>query len=104
MSAEQGTAGTGIDILVVRELTGGMSFGQPKKTEEISAGAGGGKIRRAIDTMVYTTPEIERIAHVGFRAARERRKKLTSIDKANVLENGVLWRDVVTWSARNTRT
>ena len=86
----------GIDILVVRELTGGMYFGQPKKTEEISAGAGKGKIQRAIDTMVYTTPEIERIAHVAFRAARGRRKKLTSIDKANVLENGVLWREVVT--------
>src|ERR1700689_2725965 len=88
--------GDGIDILVVRELTGGMYFGQPKKTEEISAGAGKGTIQRAIDTMVYTTPEIERIAHVAFRTARLRRKKLTSIDKANVLENGVLWRDVVT--------
>ena len=88
--------GDGIDILVVRELTGGMYFGQPKKTEEISTGTGQGTILRAIDTMVYTTPEIERIAHVGFHAARLRRKKLTSIDKANVLENGVLWRDVVT--------
>src|SRR3984957_1539371 len=88
--------GDGIDILVVRELTGGMYFGQPKKTEEISGGSGKGKIFRAIDTMVYTTPEIERIAHVAFAAARLRRKKLTSIDKANVLENGVLWRDVVT--------
>jgi 3-isopropylmalate dehydrogenase len=83
--------GDGIDILVVRELTGGMYFGQPKKTEDL----GDGK-RRAIDTMVYTTPEIERIAHVGFRAAQSRRKKLTSIDKANVLENGILWREVVT--------
>jgi len=92
--------GNGIDILVVRELTGGMYFGQPKKTEEISAGAGKGKILRAIDTMVYTTPEIERIAHVAFRAARVRRKKLTSIDKANVLENGVLWRDVVMTAGR----
>ncbi|MBI3878791.1 MAG: 3-isopropylmalate dehydrogenase [Verrucomicrobia bacterium] len=82
--------GDGIDILVVRELTGGMYFGQPKKTEEIPGG------HRAIDTMVYTTPEIERIAHVAFKAARLRRKKLCSIDKANVLENGVLWRDVVT--------
>jgi hypothetical protein len=80
--------GDGIDILVVRELTGGMYFGQPKKTEEIPGG------HRAIDTMVYTTPEIERIAHVAFRAARLRRKKVTSIDKANVLENGVLWREV----------
>jgi 3-isopropylmalate dehydrogenase len=87
--------GDGIDILVVRELTGGMYFGTPKKTEEISAGPGKGTIHRAIDTMVYTTPEIERIAHVAFRTARLRRKKLTSIDKANVLENGILWREVV---------
>ncbi len=83
--------GDGIDILVVRELTGGMYFGQPKKTEDL-----GGGNQRAIDTMVYTTPEIERIAQVAFRAAQLRRKKVTSIDKANVLENGVLWRDVVT--------
>src|SRR3954463_10614620 len=72
--------GDGIDVLVVRELTGGMYFGQPKKTEDL-----GGGYSRAIDTMVYTTPEIERIAHVAFKAAKLRRKKLTSIDKANVL-------------------
>ena len=83
--------GDGLDILVVRELTGGMYFGQPKKTEDLGNGQ-----QRAIDTMVYTTGEIERIAHVAFRAAQLRRKKVTSIDKANVLENGVLWRDVVT--------
>jgi 3-isopropylmalate dehydrogenase len=88
--------GDGIDILVVRELTGGMYFGQPKKTEDI----GGGNFR-AIDTMVYTTPEIERIAHVAFKAAKLRRKKLTSIDKANVLENGILWREVVTRVGKN---
>src|SRR5262249_4446794 len=81
--------GDGIDILVVRELTGGVYFGEPKKTEKIPGG------HRAIDTMVYTTQEIERIAQVAFQAARTRRKKLTSADKANVLENGVLWRDVV---------
>jgi len=88
--------GGGIDILVVRELTGGMYFGQPKKTEDL----GGGNFR-AIDTMVYTTPEIERIAHVAFKAAQLRRKKLTSIDKANVLENGILWREVVTRVGKN---
>jgi 3-isopropylmalate dehydrogenase len=88
--------GDGIDILVVRELTGGMYFGQPKKTEEISAGQ-----FRAIDTMVYTTPEIERIARVAFTSARLRRKKVTSIDKANVLENGILWREVVTRVGKN---
>jgi 3-isopropylmalate dehydrogenase len=86
--------GDGLDLLVVRELTGGMYFGQPKLTEEITDGAR--TFRRAIDTMVYTEPEIERIAHVSFQAAQLRRKKVTSIDKANVLENGVLWREVVT--------
>jgi 3-isopropylmalate dehydrogenase len=88
--------GDGIDILVVRELTGGIYFGQPKKTEDL-----GGGNSRAIDTMVYTTPEIERIAHVAFKAAKLRRKKLTSIDKANVLENGILWREVVTRVGKN---
>src|SRR5271163_447908 len=85
--------GNGIDILVVRELTGGMYFGQPKKTEDI-----GGGNQRAIDTMVYTTDEIERIAHVAFKEAKKirQKKKVTSIDKANVLENGILWREVVT--------
>lgn len=83
--------GDGIDILVVRELTGGMYFGEPKQT---GPSEGGGQC--AIDTMVYTTPEIERIAQVAFRAAQSRRKKVTSIDKANVLENGMLWREVVT--------
>jgi 3-isopropylmalate dehydrogenase len=87
-----------IDILVVRELTGGLYFGTPKTAEHLENGQ-----RRAIDTMVYTTAEIERIAHVAFRAAQERGHtrpghipKVTSIDKANVLENGVLWREVVT--------
>jgi 3-isopropylmalate dehydrogenase len=68
-----------------------LYFGEPKKTEDLGNGQ-----TRAIDTMVYTTSEIERIARVGFKAAQLRRKKLTSIDKANVLENGVLWREVVT--------
>ncbi|HXT42472.1 MAG TPA: 3-isopropylmalate dehydrogenase [Candidatus Angelobacter sp.] len=87
--------GDGVDVLVVRELTGGMYFGQPKKTEPVSPA-----VQRAIDTMVYTTPEIERIGHVAFKAARQRRRKVTSIDKANVLENGVLWREVVTSVAK----
>jgi len=86
--------GDGLDMLVVRELTGGLYFGQPKKTEAVTDGDK--TFQRAIDTMVYTTPEIERIAHVAFKAARLRRRKVTSIDKANVLENGVLWREVVT--------
>ena len=98
--------GNGIDLLVVRELTGGMYFGQPKLTEVIAEKEAVHpqdrkktrrirRIERAIDTMVYTEPEIERIAHVAFNAARLRRNKVTSIDKANVLENGVLWRKVV---------
>ncbi len=90
----------GIDILVIRELTGGLYFGQPKGSEDL----GGGQ-RRATDTMVYTTAEIERITHVAFAAAQTRKKsggqgKVTSIDKANVLENGILWRDVVTSVAK----
>ena len=102
--------GDGIDILVVRELTGGMYFGKPKRTEEFfyeepqadqSQTSTVRKCLRAIDTMVYTTPEIERIAHVAFKAAALRRKKVCSIDKANVLENGVLWRDVVTRVAKD---
>lgn len=83
--------GSGIDIMVVRELTGGVYFTNPKWTEELDDGH-----RRAVDTMGYSTPEIERIARVAFLLARERRRKVTSIDKANVLENGILWREVVT--------
>jgi 3-isopropylmalate dehydrogenase len=79
----------GFDVLCVRELTGGLYFGQPKQTRE----EGGETI--AVDTMVYRSSEIERIAHVAFRAAQGRGKKLTSVDKANVLENGVLWRKTV---------
>lgn len=91
--------GEGIDILVVRELTAGLYFG-PKSTEEIVELHETTKVprsyRKAVDTMVITCGEIERIAHVAFQAAQQRRKKLTSIDKANVLENGALWREVVT--------
>jgi 3-isopropylmalate dehydrogenase len=82
--------GEGFDILIVRELTGGIYFGQPKGREKIATG------ERGFDTLVYTTPEIERIAHVAFQAARKRTKKVTSIDKANVLTTMVLWREVVT--------
>ena len=75
--------------MIVRELTGGIYFGQPKGREK------SGTIEKAFDTLVYTTPEIERIAHVAFRTARKRAKKVTSIDKANVLTTMVLWREVV---------
>lgn len=87
----------GIDIVCIRELTGGIYFGQPKATEDLP---GGGK--RAIDTMVYTTEEIERIAEVAAKTALSRGKKVCSVDKANVLETSVLWRTTVTeFFARN---
>lgn len=82
--------GEGFDILCVRELTGGIYFGQPKGRE------GEGQGEKAYDTMVYTRREIERIAHMAFAAARMRRKLVTSVDKANVLTVMVLWREVVT--------
>jgi len=79
----------GFDVLCVRELTGGLYFGQPKHTRQEDNDV------IAVDTMVYKRSEIERIAHVAFKAAQGRRKHLTSIDKANVLENSVLWRKTV---------
>lgn len=74
----------GTDILVVRELTGGLYFGPKEKTSE-----------KALDTMLYTRPEIERIVRAGFEAAKLRKKKLTSVDKANILESSRLWREIV---------
>ncbi len=85
----------GFDVLCVRELTGGLYFGQPKGRREEN----GETI--AVDTMVYRTSEIQRIARVAFQAARTRKKRVTSIDKANVLENGVLWRQTVIEVARD---
>lgn len=79
----------GIDLLVVRELTGGIYFGKPKGIEKTADG------ERGINTEVYTTGEIRRIAKVAFEAARKRRRKVTSVDKANVLESSELWRRVV---------
>ncbi len=79
----------GFDVLCVRELTGGIYFGTPKGRREEN----GEPV--AVDTMVYKKSEIERIAHVAFKAAQGRRKQVTSIDKANVLENGLLWRATV---------
>jgi 3-isopropylmalate dehydrogenase len=81
----------GTDLLVVRELTGGIYFGEPKGVTRLPDGT-----ERGVNTEVYTTPEIERIALVAFEAARKRRKKVTSVDKANVLEATELWRKVVT--------
>jgi 3-isopropylmalate dehydrogenase len=78
----------GVDLVVVRELTGGIYFGQPKKQWRTPKG------RQAVDTMAYSEREIERILRVGFELARNRRKKLTSVDKANVLQSSRLWRQI----------
>jgi 3-isopropylmalate dehydrogenase len=81
----------GLDFVIVRELCGGIYFGEPRG---VTALPGGGE--KGINTEVYTTPEIERIAVKAFELARRRRKKVTSVDKANVLESSQLWRKVVT--------
>ena len=85
----------GFDMLCVRELTGGIYFGQPKGRE------GSGPEEKAFDTEIYHRYEIERIAKVAFEAARLRRKKVTSVDKSNVLQSSILWREVVTEVAKD---
>ncbi len=80
----------GADLMVIRELTGGLYFGEPRGID------GTGSSRRGVNTMVYTAAEIERIAHLAFQIARGRRKHLTSVDKSNVLVVSQLWREVVT--------
>ena len=85
----------GLDILIIRELTGDIYFGQPRGRRESPDGAFKGA-PEAFDTMRYSRPEIERIAHVAFQAARKRGKRLTSVDKANVLETFQFWKDIVT--------
>ncbi|MGI6574632.1 MAG: 3-isopropylmalate dehydrogenase [bacterium] len=86
---------TASDLLIVRELTGGIYFGKPRLREKIVGG------ERAVDTMIYTTGEIERIAHIAFQMACRRRKKVTSVDKANVLACSRLWRETVTRVSKN---
>ena len=85
----------GLDILIIRELTGDIYFGQPRGRRVATDGHFPGA-EEAYDTMRYSKPEIERIAHVAFQAARKRNKKVTSVDKANVLETFQFWKDVVT--------
>jgi 3-isopropylmalate dehydrogenase len=85
----------GLDILIIRELTGDIYFGQPRGRRTAVDGHFPGT-EEAFDTMRYSRPEIERIAHVAFQAARKRSRKLTSVDKANVLETFQFWKDVVT--------
>jgi 3-isopropylmalate dehydrogenase len=79
----------GTDMIIVRELTGGLYYGTPRGI------SGSGPEERAVNTMVYTRAEIERVTHMAFELARKRRKKVTSVDKSNVLENSQLWRKVV---------
>ncbi len=86
----------GTDLMVIRELTGGLYFGEPRGRESFADGG-----ERAINTMAYTTREIERVARVAFDVARKRRKRLASVDKANVLVVSQLWREVVTRLARD---
>ena len=84
----------GLDLLVVRELTGGIYYGKPKEQRRVDG------VDEAVDTMIYRAPEIERIARVAFELARARRKRLTSVDKQNILETSRLWRRVVNEVAR----
>jgi 3-isopropylmalate dehydrogenase len=79
----------GVDMIIVRELTGGIYYGTPRGI------TGTGAEERAVNTMAYTRPEIERVARMAFELARKRRRKVTSVDKSNVLENSQLWRKVV---------
>ncbi|MBI4588550.1 MAG: 3-isopropylmalate dehydrogenase [Candidatus Rokubacteria bacterium] len=86
----------GTDLMVIRELTGGLYFGEPRGTEKMADGSA-----RAVNTMAYTSREIDRVARVAFDVARQRRRRLTSVDKANVLAVSQLWREVVTEVARD---
>ena len=81
----------GLDIMILRELTGGVYFGEPRGITTLPDGT-----RRGVDTQAYTTPEIERIARVAFELARKRTNKICSVEKANVMHTGVLWRETVT--------
>jgi 3-isopropylmalate dehydrogenase len=81
----------GLDIMIIRELTGGVYFGTPRGIENLPDGT-----RRGVNTQVYTTPEIHRVARVGFELARKRSNRVCSVEKANVMESGVLWRQEVT--------
>ncbi len=80
----------GLDIMIVRESTGGIYFGEPRGVEMLPDGS-----KRGINTEVYTTPEIERVARVAFELARKRQRRLCSVEKANVMESGLLWRQTV---------
>jgi 3-isopropylmalate dehydrogenase len=85
----------GLDILIVRELTGDIYFGEPRGIREVEG------VREGFDTMRYSEPEIRRIASVAFEAARKRSRRLCSVDKANVLETSQLWREIITDESKN---
>ncbi len=85
----------GLDLLIVRELTGDIYFGQPRGVRQVDG------VKEGFDTMRYSEPEIRRIARVGFEAARKRSKKLCSVDKANVLETSQLWREILIEESKN---
>ena len=80
----------GLDIMIVRELTGGLYFGEPRGIEDLPDGT-----RRGVNTQVYTTPEIQRVARVAFELAGKRANRVCSVEKANVMESGILWREEV---------
>lgn len=86
---------SGLDIMIVRELTGGIYFGQPRGVRELTSTYQGRAERQGFNTLIYSESEIERIAHVAFQTAQKRNKKLCSVDKANVLECTELWREVM---------
>src|SRR5690606_37834984 len=90
---------SGLDILIVRELTGDIYFGQPRGVRSLEDGPFKGE-RQGYDTMHYAESEVRRIAHVAFQAAQKRNKQLCSVDKANVLETSQFWRDIVTEVAK----
>ncbi len=85
-----------LDLMIVRESTGGIYFGEPRGIETLPDGT-----RRGINTEIYTTPEIERVARVAFELARKRQGRVTSVEKANVMESGLLWRETVTALGRS---
>jgi 3-isopropylmalate dehydrogenase len=82
---------SGLDMLIIRELTGGVYFGTPRGIEDLGNGQ-----KRAVDTQVYTTSEIDRVCRLAFEMSRKRQSRVTSVEKANVMETGVLWREVAT--------
>ena len=82
---------SGLDIMIVRELTGGIYFGEPRGIKDLGNGE-----KRAVDTQVYTSSEIDRVCRLAFEMARKRQNRVTSVEKANVMETGVLWREIAT--------